>query len=168
MPLGTGGLRVGDFMARAIERRRVCIALAVLATGGALGYAAPAAEADAMRNLALQGYDPVAYFTLGKATPGDPQFEYAWAGAVYRFASARDMALFKIGPERYLPQFDSLCTGSLAAGRKYPGDPRNWLIQDGRLYLFGSAAARAQMARDPAATKARADAAWAKLSTTRR
>ena len=152
-----------------IDRRAFCAALAALAAGQVLGVAAPGPAAHAAdgpeTHLALQGYDPVAYFTLGKAMPGDPRFEYVWDGAVYRFASARDLALFRFGPERYLPQYDSLCTASLAAGRKFPGDPKNWLIHDGRLYLFGSAAAQAQMGRDPAATKARADATWARMST---
>ena len=145
-----------------IDRRTLCIALAALAVGGALGPAARAAE-GAETPLALQGYDPVAYFTDGRAQQGDPQFEYAWHGAVYRFASAHDLALFRLGPERYLPQYDSLCTASLAAGHRYPGDPKNWLVHDGRLDLVGSAAAQAQMARDPAAMKAKADTVWAKM-----
>lgn len=150
-------------MSLPIDRRMFLATLGVFVAGVAPGRAPRAAEHEP--SLALEGYDPVAYFTRGKATPGSPQHEYVWAGAVYRFASARDLALFRIGPERYLPQYDSLCAGSMAAARKYPGDPRNWLIYGGRLYLFGSAGARAQMARDPAAIKARADAAWSRMPT---
>ena len=151
-------------MTRHIDRRALCVTLAALAVGGMLGPAARAADGPET-HLALQGYDPVAYFTLGRAMRGDPQFEYVWEGAAYRFASARDLALFKIGPERYLPQYDSLCAASLAAGRKIPGDPENWLVLDGRLYLFGSASGPAQMDRNPVAMKARADATWARMST---
>src|SRR4029077_17235596 len=45
--------------------------------------AAPTGE-----RLGLKGYDPVAYFTDGKAQPGAPEFEYGWDGVKYRFASA--------------------------------------------------------------------------------
>ena len=146
-----------------IDRRTLCVTLAALAVGGIVGPAAHAVDGPET-HFALQGYDPVAYFTAGKAMRGDPQFEYVWEGTVYRFASARDLALFRFGPERYLPQYGSLCAASLAAGRKSPGDPKNWLIHDGRLYLFGSATAEARMARDPAAMKARADAIWARIA----
>ena len=148
---------------RHTNRRGFCLALAALAGGQALAFSAHAADGPETR-IALNGYDPVAYFTDGKATRGDPQFQYAWDGAVYHFASARHLALFKVDPDRYLPQYGSLCTASLAGDRKFPGDPKSWLVHDGRLYLFGSASAQAAMTRNPAEMKARADAIWAKMS----
>ena len=68
--------------------------------------------------IALKGYDPVAYFTDERATIGDPQYQYEWDGAVYRFASAQHLALFKTDPDRYLPQYNNWCAASVAkAGR---------------------------------------------------
>ncbi len=55
--------------------------------------------------LAIKGYDPVAYFTLGKPTKGIPEFEHEWMGAKWRFASARHLELFKSDPEKYAPQY---------------------------------------------------------------
>ena len=150
-------------MFRHMNRRGFCLALAALAGGQALALSARAADGSETR-IALNGYDPVAYFTDGKAMRGDPQFHYVWDGAVYHFASARNLALFRTDPDRYLPQYGSLCTASLAGGHKYAADPKNWLVHDGRLYLFGSAAAQAKMARDPAAMKVKADAIWARMS----
>jgi hypothetical protein len=38
--------------------------------------------------LAIRGYDPVTYFTEGKAARGHPEFEYEWDERRYRFSSA--------------------------------------------------------------------------------
>jgi YHS domain-containing protein len=117
--------------------------------------AAPA-RATGDDRLALQGFDPVAYFTLSQATPGDATIQFEWDGAIYRFASAEHRELFKADPDRYLPQFGNLCTASLAAGHKVQADPRYWLVRDGRLFLFGGPAGVEAMKGDPAAVKARA------------
>src|SRR5690242_6181238 len=59
--------------------------------------------------LAIDGYDPVAYFTDAKPTPGLSGTEYVWHGARWRFASPEHRALFVANPERYAPQFDGYC-----------------------------------------------------------
>jgi YHS domain-containing protein len=55
--------------------------------------------------VAIKGYDPVAYFTVGKPTKGKPEFEYEWMGAKWRFASVKNLELFKSAPEKYAPQY---------------------------------------------------------------
>jgi YHS domain-containing protein len=87
--------------------------------------------------LALKGYDPVAYFTDERPVVGDPQYQYEWDGAVYRFASAQHLVLFKAEPDLYLPQYNNWCAASVAKGNKVYGNPEYWLVLDGRLYLFG-------------------------------
>ena len=89
------------------------------------------------QRLALKGYDPVAYFTEKRPMLGEPQFQIEWDGATYRFASAKHLDLFKADPDRYLPQYSNLCAASVAKGVKVQGQPEYWLVQDGRLYLFG-------------------------------
>jgi YHS domain-containing protein len=59
--------------------------------------------------LALQGYDPVGYFTDGKPVKGDPQYTTRRNGAVYRFASAEHKAMFDADPARYEPQYGGYC-----------------------------------------------------------
>ena len=114
--------------------------------------------------LALKGYDPVAYFTERRAVIGDPQYQHEWDGAVYQFASAEHLALFKSDPDRYLPQYDTWCAASVAKGVKVAGNPEHWLVVDGRLYLFGGALGPGLMSADPAAMKSKADERWPHVS----
>lgn len=114
--------------------------------------------------LAIKGYDPVAYFTEKRAIVGDAQYQYEWDGARYRFASARHLELFKVDPDRYLPQYKNWCTASMARGEKVYGNPEWWLVIDGRLYLFGNPIGPSRMSEDPVAMKGKADASWPKVS----
>jgi YHS domain-containing protein len=125
------------------------------------GYGAVAQAGD--DRLALKGYDPVAYFTEKRPTVGNPQYQYKWDGAVYRFASAKHLDSFKADPDRYLPQFNSLCAASLAKGIKYEGNPEYWLVVDGRLYLFGAPVGPSLKA-DAVAITRKADENWPKVS----
>jgi YHS domain-containing protein len=127
-----------------------------------LGSGAVALAGD--ERLALKGYDPVAYFTENRPMVGDSQFQYEWDGAVYRFASAKHLGLFKDDPDRYLPQYNNWCAASMARGEKVYGNPEWWLVVDGRLYLFGKPIGPALMSKDPAAMKNEADKNWPKVS----
>ena len=88
--------------------------------------------------LAIKGYDPVAYFTEGKPVRGVPEIEeYEWGGLRYRFSRAEHRELFKAEPDRYAPQFGNFCAMALSKGELVEADPENWLISDGKLYVFG-------------------------------
>ncbi len=56
-------------------------------------------------DIAIKGYDPVAYFTENRAVKGKEEFEYLYEGARWRFSSAAHRDLFVANPERYLPQY---------------------------------------------------------------
>jgi hypothetical protein len=104
----------------------------------ALGLCAlPAPAAAPETRLGIKGYDPVAYFTLQRATPGSARFEYQWDEHLWRFASAAHRELFKADPVRYAPQFTNFCAVALARGEVREANPEYWLISDGKLYLFG-------------------------------
>src|SRR5580698_5348670 len=124
-----------------------------------LPIAAPNAWAQsgqpAPSRLALKGYDPVAYFTDGKATPGDPQYETAYDGTRYRFASAKHLELFKADPDRYAPQFAGSCAAGIAMGMKVEAEPESWMIVDGKLFVFSSAKSRDAMEADAAGMMAK-------------
>ena len=115
------------------------------------------------QRLALKGYDPVAYFTEQRPMKGEPQLQHEWDGAVYRFASTKHLELFKADPDRYLPQYSTLCAASVARGVKVQGQPEYWLVQDGRLYLFGGPQGPALMRAD-AAMKSTADKNFSTVS----
>lgn len=86
-------------------------------------------------NLALRGYDAVAYFTEGQAIRGVPQFDTTWNGATWRFASAEHRDRFVSAPDTFAPQFGGYCAWAIAHGYTADGDPEVWKIVDGRLYL---------------------------------
>jgi hypothetical protein len=87
--------------------------------------------------LAIKGYDPVAYFTTGSPARGLPEFEYEWDEHRYRFTRTEHRELFKANPVRYAPQFANFCAMALSKGELVEADPENWLIADGKLYVFG-------------------------------
>ena len=86
--------------------------------------------------VALRGYDPVAYFTIGRPTPGSSEHEYLWDEHLYRFARAEHRALFAADPIKYAPQFANFCAMALARGQIIEADPESWLISEGKLYVF--------------------------------
>jgi YHS domain-containing protein len=88
-------------------------------------------------NVAILGYDPVAYFTESKAVKGSPEFSQRWLGATWHFASAKHRDAFTSEPIRYAPQYGGFCAAGAAFGEASANiDPEAWRIVDGRLYLF--------------------------------
>ena len=149
--------------------RRACLAmslvgLAVATSIGATSIGSAQSVQSVPSRLALKGYDPVAYFTDSKATPGEPQYETTYDGARYRFASAQHLALFKADPDRYAPQFGGSCAAGIAAGVKFEAEPENWLIVDGRLFVFSSAKSLDSVRADTAGMVAKGRENWKTLA----
>jgi hypothetical protein len=117
------------------SRREVLRSFAFLAAAGVFGRASPS-RAAAKAPLAIKGYDPVAYFTMGKAVRGRPDIEYEWGEQRYWFARADHRELFKADPVRYAPQFPNFCAMALTRGELHEANPEHWLIADGKLYMF--------------------------------
>lgn len=86
-------------------------------------------------NVAIRGYDPVAYFTLGRPTEGVATFKATYQGAEFRFANAANRAAFIANPARYAPQFGGYCAWAVSQGYTAGIDPHAWAIVDGKLYL---------------------------------
>ena len=108
--------------------------LGIVAAGGSLGAQSAAQAAEPQ--LALKGYDPVAYFTEGRPVLGKKEFEYTWDEARYRFASDQHLSMFRSDPDRYAPQFAGSCAMGMSKGVKVEANPENWLISEGRLFVF--------------------------------
>ena len=117
-------------------------------------------------NIAILGYDPVAYFTVSEPQRGDPQFEHVWQEARWHFASAEHRDMFVAEPRRYAPRYGGFCAGAMALGWKAPIDPEAWVIIDDRLYLAFNTRGLEPYADDPEATIAEADANWERLGRT--
>jgi YHS domain-containing protein len=110
--------------------------------------------------LALQGHDPVAFFTLGAPAKGRPEFESTHRGAKYRFQSAQHKAAFDADPDKYAPQFGGWCAYGVAKGQLVKIDPAAFQIVDGRLLLQYSRGVRNDFNRDAAGNLKKADANW--------
>jgi YHS domain-containing protein len=128
-----------------------------------LASPAPSVSTD-ISGVAIQGYDVVAYFTLGKPTPGSPEHYLIWNGAVWLFSSTQDQARFQTDPAKYAPMFGGFCSYCMASADKVHGDPAHWAMHGGRLYLHVSEDTREKWLKDPNRYISAADANWKKLS----
>jgi YHS domain-containing protein len=89
------------------------------------------------KGLAIQGYDPVAYFTQQKAVKGSKQFAVQASGVLYYFSSQANMDAFLKNPGAYEPQYGGWCAYAMGAtGEKVEIDPETFKVLDGKLYLF--------------------------------
>jgi hypothetical protein len=155
--------------------RRLRIAFIALLCGGAapagLAIAAQAATTervvvDRLTGLALGGFDPVAYFTDARPMAGQPGFEVADAGAVWRFRNEGNRAFFLAHPEIYGPQFGGYDPTDVARGIAVAGNPRFWLVAGQRLFLFDRTESRDAFAADPARFAKEARRRWPGLQET--
>ena len=156
--------------------RLVGLGTGLLAAAAAIGgLAAPAAiraatteliVVDRSSGIAIGGFDPVAYFIDGVAMPGKGDFEASFAGAVWRFRNEGNRGAFLADPDTYLPRFGGYDPTGVARGAAVPGDPRLWVMQGRRLYLFYTAEARDLFAGDVEAVIAAADQRWPSVQRT--
>ncbi|MEX1251882.1 MAG: YHS domain-containing (seleno)protein [Hyphomonas sp.] len=125
-----------------------------------IAAAEPAIYAGAFDDLAVQGYDRVAYFTEGKPVKGAKQVSTAWKGAEFRFASAANRDAFKADPETYAPQYAGHCAWAVSQGYTAKGDAKHWKIVDGKLYLNYNTCVQKKWERDVPGFIASANTNW--------
>jgi YHS domain-containing protein len=114
-------------------------------------------------DTAINGYDTVAYFTVGKPVMGNDAFVQEWMGAKWKFASQANRALFKANPEKYAPQYGGYCAFGVAQGYLVKVEPDQFTVLDGKLYLNYDADVQARWLKDPAGYIKTADARFAAL-----
>ncbi len=117
--------------------------------------------------LAIEGYDPVAYFRQGKATPGKAAIATEFEGVTYRFSSKENLEAFEAEPDRYRPAYGGWCAWAMVDGGKTAPDPENFIVSDGRLFLFFKNFFVDTKTKwedgDPVALERKADTAWRAL-----
>jgi len=113
--------------------------------------------------LAIEGFDPVAYFVDARPVIGREAFEASEAGAIWRFRNEGNRASFVAHPDIYGPQFGGYDPTDLARGVTFAGNPRFWLISGQRLYLFGREESRDAFAADPERFVREANQRWPQL-----
>lgn len=114
---------------------------------------------DPNRGLAINGFDPVAYFTDAKAAIGREELEYNFAGAIWRFRNEGNRAAFMQNPEIYAPAFGGYDPMAVARGVAVAGHPQIWAVAGKRLYLFYNTQAREGFLADPESAAA-AERKW--------
>ena len=145
-----------------ITRRHFLAASSALPLTLSLARPSLAAKAPVFTSggVAINGYDPVAYFTESKPVKGDPAITSDWEGATLQFASAENKAMFDGDPEKYAPKYGGYCAYAVSKGATAPTDPEAWTVHEGRLYLNFSVDVRGLWRQDIPGNVAKADANW--------
>ncbi|MBR0702060.1 YHS domain-containing (seleno)protein [Bradyrhizobium sp. 62B] len=136
----------------ALIRLLVCLLAGIWIAGSGLPAEAATTErvvVNRFTGVAIQGFDPVAYFVDGEAVQGTAEFEANLWGAVWRFRNEGNRASFLAHPEVYGPQFGGYDPADIARGVTVAGNPRFFVIAAQRLYLFSREANRDAFAADP-------------------
>lgn len=118
---------------------------------------------DPLTGVALEGYDPVSYFTSPDPVLGSSDFAYEWGGVPWYFSSPANRDIFMRNPEIYAPQYGGHCLVALSRGFLSDGKPRLYAIKDMKLYLFYSVANREAFFASGEGVVASADGEWKKL-----
>jgi YHS domain-containing protein len=113
--------------------------------------------------VAIQGYDPVAFFTDHKPVKGDPKFVIKHDGAIYFFASNEHKDLFKQNPAKYEPEFGGYCAYGVSRNKLVEVDVDAYQIVDGKLLMQYSKGVRDDFNKDSSGNLAKADANWPSL-----
>ena len=137
----------------------VCAALLFVASDGM------AAEKSATGNVAIKGYDPVAYFLVGKAIKGDQALSASWHNLTWYFHNRENLALFTANPQKYAPQYDGFCAWAMTEKRKAITDPEVWRIVNEKLYLNCSLAAYEKWSSNIPENIKKADANWLQFNS---
>lgn len=86
--------------------------------------------------LALHGHDPISYFGDTSPEMGDPEISYEWSGAKWNFVSQENLERFKESPEKFVPANGGYCTFGIYLSKKFDGDPKVFMKNEGSVYLF--------------------------------
>lgn len=119
------------------------------------------------KKVAIQGYDPVAYFKQNKAVKGKAELNATYEGIQYYFSSQAYKDAFVKSPSNYEPQYGGWCAFAMGDyGKKVEIDPETFKIVDGKLYLFYNAYFNNTLKswnKDESNLKRKADANWKKI-----
>ena len=141
----------------------VLLALAVMPISQAA--AASYFNKSSWTGVAIEGVDPVAYFTERKPVKGSGKFSLKWKGATWRFSSAENLERFKASPEKYEPQYGGFCAYAVSEGYTASIDPEAWSIVDGKLYLNYSKSVKQLWSQDIPGRIRKGDRNWLGLKT---
>ncbi len=115
--------------------------------------------------VAINGYDPVAYFTDNKSVMGSKKYSYKWNDAEWYFANKNHMEMFEKNPEKYAPQYGGFCSFGVTKNKLVSSDPNAWEIVDGKLYLCHTKEVHKLWEKDSKENIKKGDKIWPKLNS---
>ena len=132
----------------------------------ALVASASILSAQAKAEPAIGGYCPVAYVQANMAVKGDAKFSSVSTvdGRTYYLSNAMAKEMFDKMPEKYTPAYEGFCATAVAQGMKVKSDPKLFVIENGKTYLFSTEQAKKMFEMDKAGTIEKANANWPKVS----
>ena len=113
--------------------------------------------------IAIDGTDPVAYFTDSAPVKGSSDFSHTYNGATWHFASAANRDTFAADLARYAPQYGGYCAYAVSEGSTASTTPKAWKIVDGKLYLNYSKRVQRRWEKDIPTRITNANANWPKV-----
>lgn len=119
---------------------------------------------DPLTGIAIDGMDPVSYFTEPAPLLGRGDYEFSWSGVPWHFANAANRDVFARAPEIYAPQFGGHGAMSVARGFVSDADPSIYAVYEQRLYMFYSAGNREAFLMAPAEAATKAEKNWPALA----
>ncbi|MBU1053999.1 MAG: YHS domain-containing protein [Proteobacteria bacterium] len=120
-------------------------------------------NADPHGKIALQGYDPVAFHSVGKAVKGNPAISAEYRGYKYLFSSDANKAIFEKEAEKYLPAYGGFCAFGVSLGVLFPVEIDTWEIVDGRLVLQYNLDIKQKFEEDKEGNLLKANDNWPKI-----
>ncbi len=154
-----------------IQRTFIAILLPILLLSQSIGYSQTEMIKKhyniSKQSLAIEGYDPVAYFTNNKAIKGLKENMVSYQGITYLFSTITNKELFKINASKYIPQYGGWCAFAMGStGEKVEIDPETFKVKDGKLYLFYHSWTNNTLTKwnkDEASLKMKAEINWSKI-----
>jgi YHS domain-containing protein len=114
--------------------------------------------------VALDGYDMLAYRSYRRAIKADATYRYEYEGLVWHFDAPEHKERFANAPEFFLPAFGGYCANAMAEGEVVNSNPEYWYLLDDQLYLFEDLDAKEEWFFDLNTKIMLANAAWKQLT----
>ena len=125
-------------------------------------------NADPHGKVVLQGYDPVAFHSVGKPVKGNPAISAEYLGYRFLFSSDANKVIFEEQSKRYLPAYGGYCAYGVALDVLVPVEIDTWEIIEGRLVLQFSQEIKRKFGEQRDENIRKADERWSKLEAANR
>jgi YHS domain-containing protein len=118
-----------------MKKQILILLIAVLSVSTFAQTSKSAKHINTENGIAIQGYDPVAYFENSKAIKGKKEITATFQDATYYFSSKKNKATFLKNPNHFIPQYGGYCAYGMSFDHDAPIDPKSFAIIDNKLFL---------------------------------